>query len=104
MIVSTSNANVVANTDRWRYIMKLVNRIRNSKRRSGQVAKERLSNLVSLDRVHVAPGRLKSIEREIAQVVRQQLGVDPERVEIQLTRQGRDVCLDARVSLRRSAA
>ncbi len=84
--------------------MNLVNRFRNSKRRSGQVAKERLSNVLPLDRARVAPGKLEHIEREIARVVRQQLGVDPERVEVQVTRQGRDVRLDAHVSLRRSAA
>ncbi len=84
--------------------MNLVKRLRNSKRRSGQVAKDRLRTLVSLDRASISPGKLQYIERDIAQVVRHHLGVDPDQVEVEISGRGRDVRLDARVSLRRTAA
>lgn len=84
--------------------MNLVNRVRNSKRRSGQVAKDRLRTLVNLDRASVSPGKLQYLERDIAQAVRRCLGVDPEQVEVEITGQGRDVRLNARVSLPRTVA
>ena len=83
--------------------MSLTNIFRN-KKRSAPVARERLRRVLSMDRVQVPPGKLHHLEVEFAQAVRKHLGIDPADVQVEVSGQGRDVQLSARVFLRRPAA
>ncbi len=75
----------------------------NRHHRSGQVAKGRLEHVLAHDRARISPGKLQHVGQEIARVVAQHLDAEPEEVEIQLTRRGRKIQLEAHVPLRPSA-
>lgn len=83
--------------------MNVINRFR-GKKRSAREAKERLSNLLALDRAQISPGKLHHFQQDVARAVQQHFGVNPEHVEVEIEGRGRNVQLNTRVSLRRTAA
>ncbi len=83
--------------------MSLVNRLLNRERGSSHVAKGRLQQVLAQDRARVSPGKLRRMRQDVIRTVSQYLDIDPENVEIELSRVGRDVRLDAHIPLRRGA-
>ncbi len=84
--------------------MSVVNRFLNRKRGSRHVAKSRLQSVVAHDRAHISPGKLQHVREDLVRTLSRHLDIDPESVRVELTPQGREIHLDARIGLRRTPA
>ena len=56
------------------------------RKRSGQVAKDRLKVLLISDRINCSPEVMNMIKKEIAKVISKYIQIDPEKMEIQVSK------------------
>jgi cell division topological specificity factor MinE len=68
-------------------------------RKSRDVAKKRLHQVLAHDRANLSPGRLDSLRHELPQVGSKYMEIDPEYVDIALTDVNRQSRLTAQVSV-----
>lgn len=56
------------------------------RKRSGQVAKDRLKVLLISDRINCSPEVMNMIKKDIAKVISKYIQIDPEKMEIQVSK------------------
>ena len=80
--------------------MNFFNYFRSQKKKSAQVAKERLQVIVARERVHRdGPDYLPQLQEDILNVIRKYVQVDDEAVSIQVERDGDYEVLELNVTL-----
>ena len=84
--------------------MNVMNRLFNRNHGSGKVAKGRLEQVIAHDRARVSPGKLQTVRQEVIRAVARHLDIDPDGVRVELSRNGREIRVDAHIPLRRSPA
>lgn len=56
------------------------------RKKSGQIAKDRLKILLISDRINCSPEVMKLIKRDIARVITKYIQIDPDKMEIQVSK------------------
>ncbi|MBR1692414.1 MAG: cell division topological specificity factor MinE [Lachnospiraceae bacterium] len=56
------------------------------RKKSGQIAKDRLKILLISDRINCSPEVMKLIKRDIAKVITKYIQIDPSKMEIQVSK------------------
>lgn len=80
--------------------MSLFDRFRDKKPNTASIAKERLQIIVSHERnQRQAPKYLASLQRDILDVVRKYVTVDPDSVQVHITQQDHTSVLELNVNL-----
>lgn len=57
-----------------------------SRKKSGQIARDRLKILLISDRINCSPEVMKLIKRDIARVITKYIQIDPDKMEIQVSK------------------
>lgn len=63
---------------KWFYFFK--------RKRSGQVAKDRLKILLISDRINCSPEVMNMIKKDIAKVISKYMQIDPKKMEVQVSK------------------
>ena len=63
---------------KWFYLFK--------RKRSGQVAKDRLKILLISDRINCSPEVMNMIKKDIAKVISKYMQIDPKKMEVQVSK------------------
>ena len=63
---------------KWFYLFK--------RKRSGQVAKDRLNILLISDRINCSPEVMNMIKKDIAKVISKYMQIDPRKMEVQVSK------------------
>ena len=70
------------------------------RRESGrEIAEQRLRLVLAHDRANISPGMLEILKDELIEVISKHLAVDPEKVEVKLTRDQHETRLVADIPL-----
>lgn len=79
--------------------MNWLNRIFGQKENSSTLAKNRLQMVLTHDRSDISPGLIEEIKDDIIQVIAKRLAINPDQVEVNLTRTATESRLVAEIPL-----
>lgn len=79
--------------------MNWLNRIFGQKENSSSLAKNRLQMVLTHDRSDISPGLIEEIKDDIIQVIAKRLAINPDQVEVNLTRTATESRLVAEIPL-----
>lgn len=83
--------------------MSVVQRVFGRNQGSRHVAKARLTQVIAHDRARISPGKLQHLREDLIRTLTHHIDIDPESLRVELLPNGREIHLDARVALRRTA-
>lgn len=72
------------------------------KQRSAQSARERLQLVLIHDRTDLTPAELDALKNELIAVIARHISIDPDSVQINLAREGREQRLVADIPLKKT--
>ena len=83
--------------------MSFFKRMTGSKKKSAQSAKERLQLVLTHDRTDMTPAQLEKLKDELIEVISRHIDIDPDAVNIDIAREGREQRLIADIPLKAGA-
>ncbi|RLD07827.1 MAG: cell division topological specificity factor MinE [Chloroflexi bacterium] len=83
--------------------MSFFKRMTRSKKKSAQSAKERLQLVLTHDRTDMTPAQLDALKDELIEVISRHIDIDPDAVNIDIAREGREQRLIADIPLKANA-
>jgi cell division topological specificity factor len=82
--------------------MSFFNRI-TGKKKSAQSAKERLQLVLTHDRTDISPAQLEELKDDLIEVISKHIDIDPDAVNINIAREGREQRLVADIPIKAAA-
>ena len=70
------------------------------KKKSAQSAKERLQLVLTHDRTDITPAQLEALKDELIEVISRHIAIEPEAVNIDIAREGREQRLVADIPIK----
>ena len=80
--------------------MSFFKRISGKNKKSAQSAKERLQLVLTHDRTDMTPAELETLKDELIEVISRHIDIDPDAVNIDIAREGREQRLIADIPLK----
>jgi cell division topological specificity factor len=83
--------------------MSFFRRFSSGKKKSAKSAKERLQLVLTHDRTDITPAQLDALKDELIEVISRHIEIDPDAVNIDVAREGREQRLIADIPLKAKA-
>lgn len=80
--------------------MSFFKRMTGGKKKSAQSAKERLQLVLTHDRTDITPAQLEALKDELIEVISRHIAIEPEAVNIDIAREGREQRLVADIPIK----
>ena len=80
--------------------MSFFKKLTGGKKKSAQSAKERLQLVLTHDRTDITPAQLEELKDELIEVISRHISIDPEAVNIDIAREGREQRLVADIPIK----
>ncbi len=76
--------------------------VKSEKKKSKNVAKERLQFILVQDRIKLSPGEMDSLKRDLIKVIQRYIDIDEDKIDMEVSRQEEVMAMVANFQIKRS--